>query len=251
MKYSTVKALVPILAAVAIGTGVAGTLTVVSSPIGGLGWFLAGLGATVLEHRLKTSALFRVPTTYPEKPLPSKLDVRLITGPLARDFVGSSQVKIEGNIEYVLVHKLDGLTEWIPTAALGGTEGEKKYAAVGTHLPNVVNLVVPMTGRDPHGIFANKTLADWVGWDGSRVSKTWEPRGLGLVIPICNDMVSNRPVDFKYVDANNAPLKGEASAYAAAGKKVYYSSMRIVVDTAGNFISAPLTGFPPIEAIWD
>lgn len=251
MKYSTVKPITTLLAGASYLSMAVGILTTAGSAVGGIGWLAAAFCTTVLERRLSVSARFRTATKYPEGPLPDKPNVVAISGPLVRDFWGQSQTKIENNVQYVLVGRLDSEDEWVAVAALGGTDKEKKFAVAGTHLPDPKPLKIALVGKDPKGIFADKALADWVGWDGKSVSRTWDQTGLHLLIPVCNSMTRNKPDDFKYCDINGQPLKGDIVAYGAAGKPIYYQTMRIVVDGAGAFTTGSMVGIPAIQAVWD
>lgn len=214
--------------------------------IGGLA--AAGLLVAVGE-RFSRSARFVVGTTYPEQALPAEPQVGLFAGPLSRDILGRASVRIRNNVQEVLVDQPDGKTAWIAVAALGGSPEEAKAGYQVPHIGGVTNLLAPQYGSDPSGIFADPTLADWVGYDGKKVTKTWDKTGRSIIIPIAASWRDGSPAEFKIVDQFGNPLKGSESQYLAAGKKLYYASMRVQGDGI-VFRTVPMAGALPVEVEW-
>lgn len=249
MEYKTARVVSSVLSAASYVSLAGVTVSAFGSPPVALGFGALALASAYLERRFAHSARFRTPTVYPEGPLPPDIDVRPLVGPLSRDFFGRKGRKVDGVVEKVLVDKLDLKQEWFPTMGLGSSEGAARNSAIAAQVPTPRSLLRPVVGRDPDGLLSDPTLADWVGYDGMTASKTWDPTGLSLIVPLAGAWRDGSPSEYKLVDQWSKPLRADETEYLANGKDVYYESLYIMGDGVKLRLGS-MTGKFPIKVKW-
>ena len=249
MEYKTARVLGTVLTATSYASLLGVTVSAVGAPPVAVGLGVLALASASLERRFVHSARFRSPAAYPEGALPPDIDIRPLTGPLSRDFFGRKSLKIDGAVEKILVDTPDLKQEWIPTMGLGSSPAAARNSAIAATVPEPRKLLVPVVGKDPDGLLSDPTLADWVGYDGNTVSRTWDPTGLSLIVPLAGAWRDGSPSEYKLVDQWSKPLRADETEYVANGKDVYYESLFITGDGAKLRLGS-MVGKLPIKVKW-